>query len=116
MGFTNCVFEKLCLSENTIFLVFSAKHSSCNKNSCMLKKTENFMKNSGLFLSMAKRCFLFAFFPGFNVTCGLFLYLATLQECLKMLVFFSQVWGLCGVAYSSVFGFGRFRCFCVSCV
>ena len=31
LGFTNCVFEKLCSSENTIFIVFSAKHSSCNK-------------------------------------------------------------------------------------
>ena len=32
LGFTNCVFEKLCSSENTSFIVFSAKHSSCNKN------------------------------------------------------------------------------------
>ena len=28
---------------------------------------------------------------------------------------FSQFCGLCGVAYSCLFGFGRFRCFCVSC-
>ena len=28
-GFTNCVF--VCSSENTIFIVFSVKHSSCNK-------------------------------------------------------------------------------------
>ena len=27
VGFTNCVFEKLSFSENTIFIVFSAKHS-----------------------------------------------------------------------------------------
>ena len=27
VGFTNCVFEKLCFCENTIFIVFSAKHS-----------------------------------------------------------------------------------------
>ena len=31
VGFTNCVIEKLCSSENTIFIVLSAKHSSCNK-------------------------------------------------------------------------------------
>ena len=31
VGFTNSVFEKLCLPENTIFIVFF----------CMLKKTEN---------------------------------------------------------------------------
>ena len=40
VGFTNCVFEKLCSSENTNFIVLSAKHSSCKKN-FMLKKTEN---------------------------------------------------------------------------
>ena len=34
---------------------------------------------------------------------------------LKMLVFFSQFWGLCGVVSSCLFGFGRFGCFCVSC-
>ena len=30
VGFTNCVFEKLCFAENTIFIVFSAKHSFQN--------------------------------------------------------------------------------------
>ena len=25
VGFTNCVFEKLCFAENTIFIVFSDK-------------------------------------------------------------------------------------------
>ena len=35
-------------------------------------------------------------------------------EVLNMLVFF-QFWGLCGVVYSCSFGFGRFRCFFVSC-
>ena len=27
VGFTNCVFEKMCFAENTIFIVFSTKHS-----------------------------------------------------------------------------------------
>ena len=27
VGFTNCVFEKLCFPENIIFIVLSAKHS-----------------------------------------------------------------------------------------
>ena len=27
VGFTNCVFEKLCFPESTSFIVFSAKHS-----------------------------------------------------------------------------------------
>ena len=40
VGFTNCVFEKaVFFSENTIFIVFSAKHSfSKTKKKCMLKK------------------------------------------------------------------------------
>ena len=33
---------------------------------------------------------------------------------LKRLVFFSQFGGFWGVGYSWLFGFGRFRCFCVS--
>ena len=58
VGFANCVFEKLCSSQNTIFVVFSAKHSSCNKKAVRWKK-QKILKNSGLFLNMAKRCFFF---------------------------------------------------------
>ena len=36
--FTNCVFEKLCFPENIICVVFSAKHSSCNKKSRLQTK------------------------------------------------------------------------------
>ena len=38
VGSTNCVFEKLCPSENTIFIVFSGD-SSCNKK-LYVEKTE----------------------------------------------------------------------------
>ena len=41
--FTNRVFEKLCSAENVIFIVFSAKHSSCGKN-MHVEKTENLWK------------------------------------------------------------------------
>ena len=41
VGFTNCVFENLCFSESTIFIVFSEKHSSCNTNTVCKQKTEN---------------------------------------------------------------------------
>ena len=35
VGFTNCVFEKLCFPENTILIVFSAKHRfSKTKTAC----------------------------------------------------------------------------------
>ena len=54
----NSVFEKLCSSENTIFIVFSAEHSSCNEN--MYVEKQKFMKIVGcfLFLNMAQKiCF-----------------------------------------------------------
>ena len=53
VGFTNCVFEKLCFPENTIFIVFSEKHSF-SKQELYVEKNRKFMKNSGLFLNMAK--------------------------------------------------------------
>ena len=56
VGFTNCVFEKLCFPENTIFIVFSAKHSF-QKQKLYVEKNRKFMKNSGLFLNMEKWCF-----------------------------------------------------------
>ena len=58
--FTNCVFEKLCSSENTMFIEFSAKHSSCTKKD-VCWKTRKFMKNSELFLNMAKGVFVVFF-------------------------------------------------------
>ena len=40
VGFTNCVFEKLCFPENTILIVLSAKHSF-SKTKLYVEKTEN---------------------------------------------------------------------------
>ena len=85
VGFTNCVFEKLCFPENTIFIVFSAKHSFSKKN-CMLKKNRKFMKNSGLFLNIAKWCFV-GLFLEVLILKGLFLVCLALLQVLKMLVF-----------------------------
>ena len=62
--FTNCVFEKLCFPENTIFIVSSAKHSS--------SKTKKIMKNSGLFLNMAEWCFLGVCFFEVSILKGCF--------------------------------------------
>ena len=56
VGFTNCVFEKLCFPENTIFIVFSAKHSF-SKTKTVCWKNRKFMKNSGLFLKHGKMVF-----------------------------------------------------------
>ena len=44
VGFASCVFDKLCSSENTIFIVFSAKQSSCNKKLHVEKKTKFYEK------------------------------------------------------------------------
>ena len=44
VGFTNCVFEKLCASESTIFIVLSANHSSCNKKGVCWKKQKMYEK------------------------------------------------------------------------
>ena len=56
VGFTNCVFEKLCFPENTIFIVFSA-NTVFQKQKLYVEKNRKFMKNSGLFLNMEKWCF-----------------------------------------------------------
>ena len=56
VGFTNCVFEKLCFPENTIFIVFSA-NTAFQKQKLYVEKNRKFMKNSGLFLNMEKWCF-----------------------------------------------------------
>ena len=44
VGFTNCVFEKLCFTENTIFIVFSAKHSFSKAKMVCWKKQKIYEK------------------------------------------------------------------------
>ena len=66
VGFTNCVFEQLCFPENTILIVFSAKHSF-SKTKTVCWKNRKFMKNSGLFLNMANGVFLGFVFWGFSI-------------------------------------------------
>ena len=44
VGFTNCVFEKLCFPENTIFIVFSAKHSFQKQKLYVEKKQKIYEK------------------------------------------------------------------------
>ena len=114
VGFTNCVFEKLWFSENTIFIVFSAKHSfSKTKTVCWKKR--KFMNNCGLFLNMAEWCFLGLFFEVLMLLWFVFGVIGIVPEVLKMLVF--PVWGaFVGWLILLYFGFGRFRCFRVSCV
>ena len=63
VGFTNCVFEKLCSSENTIFIVLSAKHSSCNKKAVFWRK-QRIYEIVGCFWACQKGVFCL-FFWGF---------------------------------------------------
>ena len=68
------------------------------------------MKNSGLFLNMAKGVFCL-FFSGFNVFVVCFCVFGKVVKSVKNACFFSQSFGLFGVACSCLVGFGRFWCF-----
>ena len=52
----------------------------------MLKKNRKFMKNCGLFLNMAKWCFLGLFLRGFNIERFVFGVSGIVSKVLKMLV------------------------------
>ena len=98
-----CVFEKLCFSESTIFIVFQPK-TAFQKQKLYVEKTRKFMKNSGLFLNMAKWCFWGSFFWGFNaiVVC----FWCVWHSCRSVKnawFFFPNFGGFCGVAYSCLF-------------
>ena len=81
----------------------------------MLKKTEIY-ENNGLFLNMEKWCFWGLFFSGFNVIVVCFLCVCHSCKSVRNACYFPSFLGFCGVAYSCLFGFGRFRCFSGSCV
>ena len=80
----------------------------------MFLKKQKFYDKPWFVFEHGKMVFLGAcfFFSGFNVI--VFLCLVKLQKCLKMLVF-PSFGGFCGVGYSCLFGFGRFRCLVFLC-
>ena len=55
------VFLKGCVSWKHYFYSVFSKSQLFKNKSCMLKKNRKFMKNSGLFLNMAKWCFWVCF-------------------------------------------------------
>ena len=112
VGFTNCVFVKLCFPENTIFIVFSAKHSF-SKTKTVCWKNRKFMKNSGLFWTWQNGVLGVCFFVGFNVKKVFWCVWYCFTKVLKILVF-PVLGGFSGVDHCCSSGFGRFRCFCVS--
>ena len=92
MGCTNCVVEKLCFSENTIFMVFSENTAVAIQN-LYVEKNRKFMKNCGLFLNMVK-CFWLVFL-GFLVLWLVFCVFGNVAKVLKMFFpsFFEFLWG-----------------------
>ena len=117
VGFTNCVFEKLCFPENTIFIVFSAKYSFSKTKTVCWKKTENLWKIVGCFWTWQNGVFWGLLFWGeVLILKGLFLVCLVLFQVLKNACFFPVFWFFSGVAHCCSSGFGRVRCFCVSCV
>ena len=108
------VFLKSCVFVKTpFFIVLSAKHCF-SKTKTVCWKNRKYMKHSGLFLNMENVFWGFVF-SGFNVIVVCFCVSAIVARVLKMIIFPSCL-GFCGVAYSCLFGFGRFRCFGGSCV
>ena len=101
VGFTNCVFEKLCFTENTIKIVFSA-NTAFQKQTWYVDKNRKLMKHSGLFLNMAKWCFLGLFFEVLVLLWFVFGVFGIVPGVLKMLVFPSLL-GFSGVASSCLF-------------
>ena len=81
-----------------------------------MEKNSKFLKNSGLFLNMANGVFWVWFFWGFNIKKVCFWCVWHCFKRIKKACFFPSFLGFSAVAYYYSSGFGRFRCFCVSCV
>ena len=79
VGFTNRAFEKLCSPENTILIVFQQNTAVAVKK--LYVENRKFMKTTGLFLNMAKRCFLVCFLGVLMFLWFVFVCLVKLQEC-----------------------------------
>ena len=60
----------------------------------MLNKYQKIYENSGLFLNMAKRCSCLFFFQALMLLWFVVCVSGKVAQVLKMLVFFSQFWGL----------------------
>ena len=79
VGFTNCVFEKLSFSENTIFIVFS-ENTAVAIQTLYVNKKQKIDEKWWVVLNMAKGCFFVCFF--FQALISLcFLCQVKLQEC-----------------------------------
>ena len=94
VGFTNFVFEMLCFAENTIFIVFSAKHSFSKAKIVRKKKQEIYEKWWVVFVFEHGKMVFFGFvFWGFNVIVVCFWCVWHSSRSVKNDCF-SKFWGL----------------------
>ena len=75
------VFLKSCVFLKTLFLLCFQQNTAFQKQKLYVEKNRKFMKNSGLFLNMAKWCFLGLFFEVLILKCLFLVCLALFQEC-----------------------------------
>ena len=97
VGFTNCVFEKLCVCvflfwKHCFYSVFR-EHSSCNTNTVCKQKPENWWKIVGCFWTWQKG--VFCFFVFFQALMSLCFLSGKVARVLKSL-FFQVFWGFVG--------------------
>ena len=116
VGFTNCVFQRLCFSwKHYFYSVFSKTQLFKNKN-CMLKKTENIWKIVGCFWTWKNGVFWVCFFWGFSVIVVCFWCVWHSSRSVKNACF-SQFFGLLwGGLFLLILGLEGLGGFCVSCV
>ena len=115
VGFTNCVFEILCFSENTIFIVFSA-NTTFQKQKLHAEK-QNIYEKLWVVFEHGQMVFWGLFFWGFNVIVVCFCCVWHSSRSVKnVCLVFPSFGAFVGWFILLYFGFGRFRCFCGFCV
>ena len=97
VGFTNCVFEKLCFFfwKHYFYSAFSKTQLFKSKNG-MLKQKQKLWKIVGCFWTWQNGAFGVCFFWGFNVivVCfGVFGIVPEVLKCLFFFQFFGLLWG-----------------------
>ena len=95
VGFTNCVFEKLWFPENTIFIVFSAKHSF-SKTKTVYWKEQKIYEKLWVVFEHGKVVFLGLFFEVSIFKRFVFGVSGIVSKVLKVLVCFPIFWAFLG--------------------
>ena len=104
VGFTNCVFEKLCFTENTIVIVLSAKHSFSKAKTICWKNRKFIWKIVGCFWTWQNGVFWVCFFWGSNVIVVCFWCVWHSSRSVKNACFFPVLGLLWGGLFLSILG------------